>query len=49
MTPLALTIRDATKVSGMGRNKLFEEIAAKRLPAIKIGGRRLILTADLET
>ena len=46
--PLALRMSDAVHASGLSRSKLYEEIAAKRLRAIKAGGRRLILTADLE-
>jgi len=45
--PIALRIKDAVRVSGLSRSTIYEEIAARRLPAIKAAGRRLILTADL--
>ena len=45
--PMALRIKDAVRVSGLSRSTIYQEIAEKRLPAIKAAGRRLILTADL--
>lgn len=48
MEPLALRIHDAVRVSGLSRATLYVEISAGRLRAIKAGGRRLIMTADLQ-
>ena len=47
MDPLALTIPDAVKASGLPRSSLYE--AMKRgLPARKSGRRTLIMVADLQ-
>jgi len=47
MYPLALTIPEAVKVSGLPRSSLYE--AMKRgLPARKSGRRTLIMVADLQ-
>jgi len=47
MEPLALTIPDAVKASGLPRSSLYE--AMKRgLPARKSGRRTLIMVADLQ-
>lgn len=45
--PLAYRIRDATKVSGLSRSKLYELEAEGKLRMIRIGGRTLILHAEL--
>ena len=45
--PIAVTIPDAVKATGMSRTSLYE--AMKRgLPARKAGRRTLIMVADLE-
>lgn len=46
---LAFTISEAVEASGIGRNSLYQEIAAGRLPARKRGRTTLILVADLES
>lgn len=47
MVPLALTIPEAVRASGLPRSSLYE--AMKRgLPARKSGRRTLILVADLQ-
>src|SRR4051812_49324760 len=43
MENLALTIANATKVSGLGRSTLYEAIGAGKLEARKAGNRTLIL------
>ena len=48
MSAFAYSITDAVRVSGIGRTKLFAEIAAGRLPARKFGSRTLILATDLQ-
>ena len=45
--PLAVGIIDATRLLGVGRSTLFEEIRAGRLQARKAGRRTLILRDDL--
>jgi excisionase family DNA binding protein len=45
---LAYRVDDASKASGLGRSKLYEEIKEGRLRSVKVGGRRLILHEDLE-
>lgn len=44
---LAFTIRQACKAAGIGRTRLFQEIAAGRLRAHKSGTRTLVLVQDL--
>jgi len=44
---LALSIPHAARAAGISRSKLYELLAQARLPSVKIGGRRLILCADL--
>jgi excisionase family DNA binding protein len=44
---LAYTIPEACAAAGIGKSKMYEEIAAKRLRARKLGHRTLILKADL--
>jgi excisionase family DNA binding protein len=44
---LAYRIDQAAEASGLGRSKLYEEIALGRLRAFKAGGRRLIWHEDL--
>ena len=48
-TPLAYTIRDAVKVSGIGRTTIFRLLALGRLKATKIGRRTLIQADSLRT
>jgi hypothetical protein len=46
-TPIAVTIPDAVKATGMSRTSIYE--AMKRgLPARKAGRRTLIMVADLK-
>lgn len=40
-------IDEAVKASGLGRTFLYERIATGKLRSIKVGGRRLIMQADL--
>lgn len=44
---LALTIKDAVEVSGIGRTMIYSAIRDRRLIARKIGRRTVILTSDL--
>lgn len=47
---IALTVEEARRLSGVGRNRLFKEIHAGALPVIKIGNKPkfLILREELE-
>ena len=45
---IAYRIDEAVYVSGLGRTTLYEEIKNRRLKAVKVAGRRLILREDLE-
>ncbi len=45
---LAYTIPEFCSATGVGRTSVYEEIAAGRLIAIKVAGRRLITRADAE-
>lgn len=47
MEPIALSVPDAIKVSGLGKTTLYEALAAGRLESRKVGRRRLILTRSL--
>lgn len=44
--PVADTVRDTCTRLGIGRTRLYEEIAANRLDARKVGRRTLILRAS---
>ncbi len=44
---LAYRIDEAVKASGLGRSFLYERMASGELKSIKVGGRRLIIHADL--
>lgn len=43
-----LSISETSRVSGIGRTKLYEAISDGRLTARKFGKRTIILRADLE-
>jgi len=45
---LALRMDEAVAASGLSRSTLYVLISRNDLPAVKIGGRRLILREDLE-
>jgi excisionase family DNA binding protein len=45
---LALRINDTVAISGLSRSTLYKLHADGKLRAVKVGGRRLILRADLE-
>jgi len=47
--PLAYDIATASRVSSIGRTRLYELIAQGRLATSKIGKRRVILAASLRT
>lgn len=45
--PLAYTVEDAVKASGLCRSRLYEELRAGRIEARKAGRRTLILASSL--
>jgi excisionase family DNA binding protein len=48
LDPIAVTVPTALKLSGLGRTKLYELIAAKQIRSIRVGARRLIDFASLK-
>jgi excisionase family DNA binding protein len=46
--PKAHTLPEAARISGASRTKLYEEMAAGRLQARKLGRRTVILSSDLD-
>jgi excisionase family DNA binding protein len=46
--PITVRIRDACRMTGIGRSKLYELIAAGEIETIKVGTITLISTAALE-
>lgn len=48
MEPLAVTIPDAVKASGLSRTALYEALAKGQISARKAGRRTLINFADLQ-
>jgi excisionase family DNA binding protein len=46
--PLTVRVRDACRMTGIGRSKLYELIASGDIRTIKVGSITLIPTASLE-
>jgi len=46
--PLTVRIRDACRMTGIGRSKLYELIAQGEIETIKIGAITLVSVAELE-
>jgi excisionase family DNA binding protein len=46
--PLAVRIREACRLTGIGRSKLYELIAAGEIEIVKVGIMTLIPTAALQ-
>jgi hypothetical protein len=44
---ITVTVTDTERLTGIGRTKLYEEINAGRIEAVKAGSRTLILVASL--
>ncbi len=47
-SPIAMTIADVTRRTGIGRTSIFEAIRAGRLRARKAGARTLVMADDLQ-
>ena len=48
ISPLAVTIAEAVKLSGMSRTAIYEALKRREITARKAGRRTLISFADLE-
>ena len=48
MQPLLFSIRDAGKVLGLGRSKVYELIGDGELRTVSIGRRRLVLVDSVK-
>ena len=46
--PLAYSVVDAVRASGIGRTTLYQLMSSHELPQVKIGSRTLIRRVDLE-
>lgn len=46
--PITVRVRDACRMTGIGRSKLYELIAAGEIEIVKVGTITLISTAVLE-
>jgi excisionase family DNA binding protein len=49
MEPLVVSIAEACCILGIGRTKIYELIASKEIPIIKVGNRTLPTVAGLRT
>lgn len=47
LEPLAVSVTDAVRISGLGRTSIYEAVGAGTLASLKIGARRLILLESL--
>jgi predicted DNA-binding transcriptional regulator AlpA len=47
--PLGVSIEAACKLTGIGRTLMFELIKCGRVKTVKIGRRRVVIYASLET
>lgn len=48
MNALSYTIEETTKITGLGRTKLYEELKSGRLKGVKAGRRTLILHTSIQ-
>jgi hypothetical protein len=46
--PIAVTVKAACHISGLGKTKLFELIGSGRLDTVAVGKRRLVIYASIE-
>lgn len=47
LTPIAVRVNDAARMSGLSRSRLYELAKDGRLPMKKVTGRTLIMVDDL--
>lgn len=48
IAPITITVPEAVRIAGIGRTKLYELIAAKKVNSTTVGTRRLINYASLK-
>ena len=48
MNALSYTIEEASKITGLGRTRLYEELNSGRLKGVKAGRRTLILHTGIQ-
>lgn len=48
LEPLAVSVREAVRLSGIGRSTLYQLMGARRLDYSKVGRSRLILVPSLK-
>lgn len=48
MNALSYTIEEASKITGLGRTRLYEELNSGRLRGVKAGRRTLILHTSIQ-
>lgn len=48
LEPLAVSVREATRLSGIGRSTLYALMGSKRLDYAKVGRSRLVLVPSLK-
>lgn len=48
LKPIAVSILEACRISGLGRTSIYELIREGRLASLTLKGRRLVLVASLE-
>jgi excisionase family DNA binding protein len=48
VVPITLSIADATKATRLSRSTIYNLMASKQLPYIKIGKRTLLKISDIE-
>ncbi len=46
--PLAVQLNDTSRITGLGRTKIYELIARGKLKTVAIGRRRLVLYSSIE-
>ncbi len=47
MEPIALSMADAVKASGLGKSTLYQAMSEGRLETRKVGRKRIVLTRSL--
>ncbi|SJM47519.1 hypothetical protein FM111_00970 [Brevundimonas diminuta 3F5N] len=47
--PVALNMRNAVAYSGLSRSRLYEMMRSGDLPSLRVGGRRMIQRAAIDT
>lgn len=48
MEPIALTVRDTTKVTGFGKTTTYKLISEGKLTSVKVGRRTLVTVASIK-